>query len=427
MVLLFLVLISPFLGIIAFKLSEKTKIPLMLLLIVVGMIFGVSGFINIFGIEALQPSIATYSSLISITLIFIMAGFSMDFDLIMANKKATMKLGFIPVYITLVVVAIAAFAYFKIVGLNDLGTTSETFNIFGAIIFAFMIALSAPVLVVPAGLRLKPTEKPVGVTMIAGSIIDNYTALPLAFITIAIGAIFSKGGQLSLLMIVGIIVIIVIGILTMAALGLYVGKLFTKLLLKLNFMNDLILNKPMIACTIYSILCIITTILVGYVPVVGGLLKSLVLVYIIMYGAGIAIGMNDEQKNSMKPSWQKFLLLFGLPIMFLGLGGRTDLTVLLNLKIIGFIITMFIVNRGVKTYITRKVLKSEGFNEEEQTIGAKLAMFDGASPVNLSIALTPALIMIGQTDIATLTAAYGIALYALTIPLGEKLLSKNYN
>lgn len=421
-----LLVVSPFLGMIGFKLSEKTKIPLMLLLIIIGMIFGVSGIFNIFGAESLQPGIIAYSNLISVPIIFIMAGFSMDFDLIKANKNATMKLGFIPTYITIVAVTAAALLYFKLTGFTNLGTESESFNIFGAIVFAFIVVCSAPVLLVPAALKLKQTDKPIGVTMIAGSIIDNYSALPLGFVAIALGSVFINGGTLSILMIVKIILLIIIGIVIMGALGLFIAKLVNKLLLSLDFMKNLVMNNQLVACAIYTAICIVSTALIGAIPVVGGLLKSFNLIFIIMYGASLGQSMNAEQKASMSPNWQKFVLFFALPIMFLGLGGRTELGILLNIKVIGFIAIMFLVNRGIKGALTKKMLKSEGFNKEEQSIGAKLAFFDGAAPVNLSIALAPALAAMGQTDFVALTAAYGIVIYAITIPVGEKMLSKYY-
>lgn len=427
MKILILLAVSPILGLIGFKLSEKTKIPLMLLLILTGLLFGVSGFINIFGNETIQPSISQYSNLISVPLIFIMAGFSIDIDLIKKNKSATVKLGVIPVYVTLVAITIAAMAYFKITGFYNLGTTTESFNFIGALLFAFMVVVSAPVLVVPAALKVKPTEHGVGVTMIAGSIIDNYTALPVAFIAIANGYIISQGGSLTPLMVVGIIIGIIVSIGVLGGLGILVARLTNKILLSFSFMDDLLMNKQLVACLIYTVICIALVAGLGAIPVIGSLIKALALIFVITYGAGLGLSMSPEQKASMAPNWQKFLLLFGLPVMFIGLGGRTDLSLLLNGKVIGFIVTMFIVNRGIKGFITSRVLKSEGFNEEERKIGARLALFDGASPVNLSIAIAPALVLVGQSDMTALTAAYGIALYAFTIPVGEKLLSKFYS
>lgn len=426
MKILLLLAISPILGWLGFKLSEKTKIPLILLLIVVGIIFGVSGVFNIFGAESIQPAISKYSNMISVPLIFIMAGFNLDLDLIKKNKKATLKLGIIPVYLTLIVITFAALAYFKLANFYSLSATDETFSFVGAFLFAFMCVVSAPVLLVPAALKLKPTEHPVGVTMIAGSILDNYTALPVAFIAIANGYFYAQGSDLTPLMVVGIIVGIIVVIGALGGLGVLVARLTNKILLKTKFMQDFIMNKQLIACTIYAIICIVTVILIGSIPTIGAALKSFTLIYVITFGAGLEVDMSPEQKASIAPNWQKLLLMFGLPVMFLGLGGRTELAVLFNVKVIGFIVTMFIVNRGVKTLITKQVLKSEGFNKEECSAGARLAIFDGASPVNLSIALAPMLAMVGQSDITILTAAYGIALYAITIPLGEKLLSKYY-
>lgn len=426
MKLLLLLLVSPILGILGFKLSQKTKIPLMLLFIIIGVIFGVSGIFNIFGAEAIQPAISTYSSLISVSVIFIMAGFSLDFELIKANQKAAIKLGVVPVYVGLVVVTIVSYFLANALGLTNMGNASETFNIYGMLLFTFMIVLSAPVLVVPAALRLKQTEKPIGVTMIAGEIIDNYSGLPVAFVALAIAGMLQKGQALSVSKLLLTVVAIIVGIAIMAALGLFISKAINKALLKTSFMQDLIMNKQLIACVIYSVLCIGIGKLIGLIPVIGAGLNSFVLVYIIMFGAGLGSSMSKEQKASMTPSWNKFVLLVALPIMFLGLGGRTDLSILFSFKVLAFVVIVHIVNRGLKMFTIKKLLKSEGFNDEEQTIGARLAYFDGASPVNMSIALTPMLVGIGQGDIAVLAAAYGIITFAVTIPLGEKLLSKFY-
>lgn len=415
-IIIFFLFISPLIGHYSIRLSEITKVPLILLLVFLGIVLGDSSPINILGRNYLQPSITTYSSLISMAIIFIMAGFSIDIKSIKSNLKLAVKLSTIPVYINLVVVTLASLTYIKLFHFThvELGT----FSIYGVLLFAFMISLSAPVLIVPSVIKLKPDYKKIGSASMVGYVLDNYTLLPIIFPVAALGIAVYNGVTLSLGSVGLIVFASIFGMTLMTVLGLAMGY-FSK-----KFIS---INNTFISCLIFCVICIGSSILISYIPFVGKFLKSFSILFDIGYGLGLKLNTPPTESAVESQIWQKVVALFAFPIMFLGLGGRTNIFELLNLNLLVFILFIFIVNRCTKLFTINQILKREGVHKDEVELSMKLAFFDGASPINLSIAFSPILLLLGQSDITILAALYGIITFVATILIGERSLTKYYN
>ncbi|MFK4935465.1 cation:proton antiporter [Lactococcus garvieae] len=416
MYIIFFLVLSPLFGIISSKVNSKFNIPVILVLITIGIFLNSSGIFNFLNKKQIEIATNSYSSVISMGLVFVMAGFNINLDLIKKKLRTMMMISIIPPILVIALVFPISLLYFKVSNFNTIFGINNNFNAYGTFVFAFMLAVSAPVLVIPSVIKLNKKYKEIGSTMLAGLMIDNYTLLPLVFCVAIIGIITNgSNGNLAfpslLLLIIGVIVTMALMGVLGFSLGFIINKHFT---LKL---------PPIVRTVIYSILCITIMIIMRSLPAIGDILSPFGLIFDILYGFGLRCSFPPEKRPIISLILQKLVLYFAFPIMFLGLGERVGLHNFLNFKLLGFIVLIFLINRSLKYFIVYQILKKEGYGKEEKKIGSTLTIFDGAGPINLSIALTPILLKMGQESIIVLATLYGILTFVTTLIYGETVLS----
>lgn len=389
LLIMFLVLVSIIIGIVSNKTSQMTKIPILLVFILIGIALQ---FVGLNKNETLVVGMNQYTQMISITMIYVMAGYAMEMK--MPSKVITVVGSYPSIIMTTVVSIVVSLISFLISGTISLLTVM-------IIIAVVAIAVnSTPVLFITAYNKLDKEEQanPKNLDMLRAAVFDQLPVFLFILIpmVISIGIATASGSVMS--MITQIVLQIVI--LTAAvALYYFIGKQLFKILIEK--MNNYILLLLLVA---------IVVVLNNLVPLLAG--------QYLTAGAGIGLALNDIKNYDIAGLKQKFQLLVGLvgfPIMFVSLGLNMKLSQLFSLKMLLLSIVVYLGIVVCKTLIIKHYLEKFDYNSDEIRIGIIISLLTGATYINMAITFQPVFVLAGFPNLYDALTIVGLILYIFSI------------
>ncbi len=410
LLILFGLLIGPILGICG-QLLTKIKIPYMIGLILIGLVFGTEGVYNFFGQGFVNDSIKTFTALVGINIVFFTGGYNMDLDKVLKAGKVTGQMVTLPVHVAAIISGIVGYGAFMLLGLN------ETYNmsLFGMLALAAPVAMGSLVLVVPTILSLKkPTENDLGTISIATSILDNYTILPFFLVMIVVGASFNSGEDVQLIGLITQLLVVAVTIAAVGAYGFGLGKIYGKLTVSLHD------NHPLFTALSFAVVTVVTYVL----TLISSSLAMFAIICALAFGIGTGSMVKKEVHPVLGATVAKGLGLFILPVIFVGIGASMRISQLLDVKMIAFMIIFAVASISAKMFVTKMILKKNGYNAGEQNIAMLCQFLYGAAAINMSIALVPFFITLGETDGPVLMSYLGVFLYIVCLPIGNYITGK---
>lgn len=413
------------LSLIAFKpLAKATRLPITVFLLLLGIILGPYGILNIFGddnvlgFKNMVPALTILSG-IAVNLLFLNSGIGLDLKAIKESGKSTILLSTIPVHLEGFILGIVAFILLTLI-FPSIGFANIPFLVF--LIIMLFSAMSSPVIVVPNAMQAKENGKKSKIfdTMIISTIVDAFTPFPLIIVAFAVlhSSISSTGtGFLGLLeIVVGVILITILAF----VLGLGIGALYGKIIKSiLKEKNEVIL----------WIVTIVMNIMIVLVIAYSGPLETLG----IIIAVGTGIGVNIMLEQSIKVSIiQKSQLIFGLfffPLVFIFVGMETQIYKLFNITLVGALLILVFLAPFVKGVISKIILQRNGFTKKEQKYAKDAFFLKGIILINASVIFGPIFNSILDPATYEVTMNFFYLLAALeilvTIPYGTLRLEKD--
>ncbi len=396
--ILLLFLVLPFISIIVLKISKLTKIPALLLFIFLGLIFGKTGFVNIFDSEFIQDALGWFTTNISLIVLFFMAGFSIKLSDVKKSGKKVFFQASGPLIFASIVGGSILFLIYGLFGLDF------QITYISMLIAASATALVALPLAIPSLMSLKkPTPNHVVPVIISAGSLENVTFLPLILIlaTIAYGSGNVGLGQAFLIVIIITILVFIIGIVY----GKVVGKLFHKV--EPNYL-------------LYAIISLVILIPIIYI---SGPLKSLGIVTALFAGIFLRDSVLNENTQGISGSLSKIYSLYVLPSLFVGVGAKMDWRVFINIKVLLFILVTLLVLGTLKSLIASIIFKNN--TEGEKKIVYSTMFLIGSGAINVSVLMGPFFSQIGAAGTTELMAYTGTVLYIVCILISVYVLQKN--
>lgn len=409
-------------------LSKKIKVAEQILFLVVGVIFGlVLKALNYEQITDVLPSIERYNGIL-LSLMFFAAGFSINIKSIKESGKTTVKLFTIPSYVETLVTTIVLFVLVKFLG----GAIGVELSIAQVLVITGCLALASPAIGVPVCLKLLGEgykgKNNMPTTMLAVSIIDSFSTIPLILIGVVMTIAEQSGGSASILMLVGILFGVIIGVILLVGLGILLGwiviTIFSPLMKKLAAQPE---NKGLGILTlvlVYGVSVTMTTLL-SSLPTVGQAFSAFGVLIICAMGGAV----KHFDKSGAAPIVSKYgnivFAIFGLPAMFIFVGSRMDLASLASVNMLVIGITVTVVAVVTKWFTTKKVL-DDTYTEGEKKFAAAIFVPKGITLVNFGLVLMPILGKLGLTpmiDFMFMLAAISIVIsisYGITLLNGAK-------
>ncbi len=398
MMTLLLVVFSVISGMIAIKISNSTKIPLLLVLILMGIILQITGITNQ---EQIVSAMNRYTQMVSITMIYVMAGYAMEAK---KPEKIIMQVGTLPSVILITVFSpIISLLIYMITGSISLITILIVINVVA------IAVNSTPVLFLQTYTKLSPDEQknPHNMKILSAAVFDQMPVFAFIIIPmiISLGVVSATGSIQSIL----IQIVLQIAILLLTITLFYQVSKFTVNLL-VGKINDHILLLLMI---------VIANVIIMLIPILRG--------QYLTAGLGIGLGMNSIKKYDvgiLKTKFQTLVALFAFPIMFIALGMGIKLTQLFNLKmfIIAFIIYLvFVIGKAL---LVKMYLKRYNYSANEIRIGILFTLLTGATYINMAITFQPIYQLAGYNNLVTNLSIIGIILYIYSILISPILINK---
>jgi cell volume regulation protein A len=299
-------------SIIAGKTGYKFGVPILVLFLVVGMIFGHDGV----GLEFSNPNYAQFIGVLALNTILFSGGMDTKYTEIRPVMVHGIVLATLGVLLTALITGV--FVYF----LTQHVFTAITFSFLEAMLLASVMSStdSASVFAIlgAKGLVLKERLKPL-LELESGSNDPMAYLLTITFIQwlqIGEGSLWAIAGNFVLQMTVG------------AALGYVFGRFVVKLINKIDLDNESL--YPVLLLTVLFIIYSITTDLKG-----NG--------YLAVYISGLVIGNSKfVHKKTSKKFMDGMTWLFQI-VMFLTLGLLVNPSDLLSIAVIGMAISLFMI------------------------------------------------------------------------------------
>ncbi len=388
------------------KVSNVIKIPVILLLIAFGILFGSQGIWDLFGtIDSDGSSIALLSNY-AIVILFLISGLGMNMKNIKKGGVKTLKLGTYPVLIESFVMATIAYIIFPLIGFDFPYSTY--------LLIAILFAMASPAIIMPLTMKLKQDGKKSSILdVLPGAVIVDNT-IPLIFFVISVIITLSigNGDSITFLGLTKSISISMISLVIAYGVGHLIGLLLAFL--------EKIQKLPIIA---YSIITIFISLLM--VKLLGTFGSS----FGLMIGMGIGVGINFGIKdNKIKGLLLKNVsIIYGLifaPIVFLYVGTKIQIETLTNMKLVVMLVIITILSIVIKGLISELVLKKYETSDEEINFTKTLMAAKGVAVINLSLAISPGFIAAGldnQLDFMYVFAAVGILIsFPYSIIMSDK-------
>lgn len=409
--ILVLLIISPILAYLFQWITKFTKIPTMLLFILLGILVGDS-VLHLLG-DNLSTSISLYGTAIGLNIIFILAGFGINIDKIRKSGKVTFLYSVLPVYISGIIGGLIGFLFYEILLSNIFDI-----NLIGILLICSIFAMGSPVLVNPLLLGKKKVS-PHGVESIisAGSIIDNLTMLLPAFLFLGIG-LSQVSSSTSVASMIETIIALYIGVAIVVVYGYLIGRLIIKLFnyLKIDNMLILIALEILVAVIILDLTSMILPIFSAF-AFLGAL--------------GVGVGFNTQIKDEKLPvSGQNIAKIFGMfavPVYFTSAGLLVNIYDLFNIRLIIFAIVLLVVLAFLKAYTSKLIFKQNGYTSGEQNLAILSQSLFGAAAINMAIAFLPFFTQLGIPDASPVLLYCGIISYIIVLPVSSSLKNKIEN
>ncbi len=413
--IVFLIAIISFL--ILNKVAQVTKIPLVLWLILVGILFGSYGLYDLFGqIDAINEGVNELQ-LVSgwaVILLFLMSGVGLNVPAIKQSGKNAAALSIIPVYIEGFIMGFVAYLLFLALPITDFKFSLPFFMMVMAV-----FAMASPAIIIPLcfkGKEVNPNGKIYDEMMIA-SIMDNFTPFPLLIIYLTLAISLASGDALSF----SSLLIGVLGSIVSLVVAYIIGHLIGLLVYQISKVES-------IPPTLIVILHIIITLIA--ISLLGKLGAS----YGIMIGLGSGVGMNIGIKDATKKvkvlgMTQKLYGLLFMPTIFIYVGTKIQLDLLLNPIIILSLALITVISIIVKGFISNKYLLSQGYNEVDSKLSGSLFASKGIILINISLIIAPALTNVGAENVLQYMYILAAVATLISVPYSivksEKLLEES--
>ncbi len=401
------------------KVAQATKIPLVLWLILIGILFGSYGLYDLFGqIDLINESVNELQ-LVSgwaVILLFLMSGVGLNVPAIKQSGKNAAALSIIPVYIEGFIMGFVAYLLFLALPITDFKFSLAFFMMVMAV-----FAMASPAIIIPLcfkGKAINPKGKIYDEMMIA-SIMDNFTPFPLLIIYLTLAISLASGDALS----VSSLAIGVLGSIVSLVVAYVIGHI-------IGLVSSQITKVESIPATLIVILHIIITLIA--ISLLGKLGAS----YGIMIGLGSGVGMNIGIKDADKKvkvlgMTQKLYGLLFMPTIFIYVGTKIQLDLLLNPIIILSLALITVISIIVKGFISNKYLLSQGYNKTDSKLSGSLFAAKGIILINISLIIAPALNNVGADNVLQYMYILAAVATLISVPYSivksEKLLEESKN
>ncbi len=397
--LIILLILSVVLSFLAMKITKLTKIPFLLVFVLIGFVLQ---FLGVNNNEVVVNSMNLYTQAVSIVIIYIMAGYAMELK---KQEKITLSYGtkaFFSIWILGTILAVAIGSIFiEINTINILVITSTV----------AVVSCSTPVLFL-SFFNVLPTKRKNtrNTTLIlSGAVFEQAPAFLVIVIPLIIAMGVGSSSSSSNNIFVSIISILILLTIVLIS-GFIVAKIIFKLLL----------GKTSDWLTL-AVLVVVIVLMVKLIPIFAG--------QYLMAGAGAGLALNNIKGYdipSLKGKFAQISGLFAFPIMFLYLGITTPVLGILSIKTILIAIVIYLFFVVLKSIIARQILFKENATKDEVAFGISLVLLSGSTYMNMAISFQAVYIGLGFESLPTKLISVGIIIYIFSIVLSS-IMVKNEN
>lgn len=395
--------------------SSKTKIPEYLLYLLIGILLGKSGFVNVFGSEFLTEPMSEFNEIVSLVVLMLGASLTLNFDLIKKSGKLVSFLSVVPLYIESFVMGAVLYFILQIVPLGF------EVNIFETILVAVLLGPVQPAVIMPHIIKLvkgkEKTKNNVDSTFLLSSILENFTGIPLIFTLAAILlALANTKGAVSVGSIATTSLIVIVVIIIFAIVVFFLGKLFIKITNN-TLLEKCETNNQYIA---YGLLSVLVAVLIVKL---SGPLAALSILAGLMFGMGMNNSMRPEKRAKIQHIAEEMFNIFCAPLIFLAVGGEIVLSEIFSVKVLVVGISFFFISIVVKSLVTTLYLNKKGFTKAEIKYIKVSYLAKGVGAINVVGVL---IAMFAATSYHTSTLLTYIAIIEILIsfPLYNMLIKK---
>lgn len=412
---------------IGMKISQKTMIPVFVIYLILGIIFGTSdlvgSFLGLFNIDfslnllandLTTPVLSIFSSKIALTILFISAGIGLDLVQIKNSGKTFLKLGTLPAYAEGLIGGIVLFLLITFIP----GEFNKSLSVIDSIIIALFLSMSTASVILPAAQsNIKQNflgSKNINMMMLGISFFDVYAVYFLILLIVIVAHTIAVAGQIELISLASNILIVLLPIIIAVIISFAVGVIMA-----------LGLKRIKISYKLKVILTIILTIL--YLPLPAMLPNAIGGLNAFAIGLGINLLYNQAQDyTAVKVYVNQLLLYFGFPIIFLSIASTIDVQKLLSPSVLLISIIVLTVGILVKGFVSSKILNKAGYQKPDQvfTLLAFIAKGNGAVNFGL-IMMYDSLTSLGMSNILEFLQYIAVIEILISIPLEIILLSKH--
>lgn len=389
--------------------AQKTKVPIVLFLMLLGILLGSSGIYDLFGLlDGVNPELTELNTLstYAIVILFVVSGMGIDIKKIKSGGKNSFALSTIPVFTEVVIMSLFTIVLFKIIPL-------ELFD-FGAYNYMTVMtifAMSSPAIILPIVIASKAKGKTSKIfdEMTVASIVDNLIPMPLVIVFFLLSLSQATGEGTNGLVIT--IIMVLFAFVMATIIGLILGSAHASLRKGIN-MTPLISAIILIAVTLFVVF------LMGPLGSSTG----------ILIGLGAGVGYNatfkdlEKKGSDIKMASNIYGLLF-MPLVFIAVGTQVQLDLLLNPINIILLSIVTIVAIYVKGTASKLYLKTNGYTLAEQKISGTFFAAKGIILVNLSLVLGPGLTSVGLENV--LQYMYVLAAISIIISVPYSIVKSN--
>ncbi len=413
-IIVFLIAILSFL--LLNKVAEKTKIPLVLWLILIGILFGSYGLYDLFGkLNSINTNIDELK-LISgwaVVLLFVMSGVGLNIDAIKKSGKNTVVLSIVPVLIEGFAMAFIAYAMFLILPIEQF-----KFNFGFYLTVMLVFAMASPAIIIPLCFKGKAinAKSKLWDEMMIASILDNFIPFPLVivYITVTVGIIAGQSSSMG-----SIILTAIVSIISMA-IAYFIGHI-------VGLVMSYLVKVERISATLVVILHMIVTLII--ISLTGGIGAK----YGVIIGLGSGVGMNMGLKDSSrKPTilenTQKIYGLLFMPTIFIYVGTKIQLDLLFDPIIILSLAVLTVMAIIVKGFVSGRYLATQNYSDTEQKLSGTFFAAKGIILINMSLIIGGPILAVGQDNVLQYMYILAAVSILLSVPYSilrsEKLLDK---
>ncbi len=366
------------------KPAEVTRIPVVLWLVVIGILFGPYGFYDIFSqIDSINTSVSELENISrwAVILLFLMSGIGLNIDALKKSGKHTIVLSILPAYVEGIVMGVVAYLIFLVLPISHFKFSLPFF-----LMVMLFFAMASPAIIIPLcfkGKKHYPKEKFYD-EMIVASIMDNFTPVPLLIMFLTLGVTLSSGEAVDIFSTIITVLISIVGLVVAYFIGHFLGLIISKLAKVKNI-------KPIVIVILHFIITLVAVSLLG----------SLGATYGVVIGLGSGVGMNigvKDEKLKLKISLrthQIYTLLF-MPTIFIYVGTKIQVDLLFNPMIVLSLALVTILAIIVKGFVSGRYLLSKKYSSIDAKLSGTFFAAKGIVLINMSLIVAAPLHAVGQ-------------------------------